>query len=453
MAWLASFAVISTSLPSSPCTFLEGNWTSTLKKGAKPHDTVHIEFFQNPGQLNFTLRATPWGGSVSHGYVAKDGSTVSLLMIGGKMQTASLRTSTFGPSPAPCSTFIDFGWCKYPYCPNPQPDFPPFPEPDPPNPDCSANGDGCPPPSWDPNYNLTQSTVIQPSSDSYFMPKHPWELALEWEESQRKVMYDESKADYFLQYTDGRGNKNGTIYNEGIEFGDQYFWDYTNEEAAEYFVKSIVGTLNNPWAGMLFTYFIFIHFDAVLSFYRNNLGRTVDGSFSDDVIGVPQEHEHIIERINMTAKQLKELQFATAKTHQKLVNSLIKAKKYNWQAFGGGDGTGPGLPRDSKSCIEFMTNRCDPSFQERAISQGHEPKYSNQSIASFLITRPPIAFLGFGWESDDRMWDDQFYLQVGEPQGLCKIESPGVFSRQYTNGKATLDCNTFEANLPFPSLK
>ena len=51
------------------------------------------------------------------------------------------------------------------------------------------------------------------------------ELALEWEESQRKVMYDPSKADYFLQYN------NGTIYNEGIEFGDQFFWNYTNKEA------------------------------------------------------------------------------------------------------------------------------------------------------------------------------------------------------------------------------
>jgi hypothetical protein len=37
------------------------------------------------------------------------------------------------------------------------------------------------------------------------------ELALEWEESQRKAMYDPTKADYFLQYTDGKGNKNGTI--------------------------------------------------------------------------------------------------------------------------------------------------------------------------------------------------------------------------------------------------
>ena len=52
------------------------------------------------------------------------------------------------------------------------------------------------------------------------------ELALEWLESQRAVMYDPTKADWFLQYTDGHGNKNGTIYSEPNEWGDQFFWDY-----------------------------------------------------------------------------------------------------------------------------------------------------------------------------------------------------------------------------------
>lgn len=42
---------------------------------------------------------------------------------------------------------------------------------------------------------------------------HNMELALEWEETQRAAMYDPTKADYFLQYTDGMGHKNGTIYN------------------------------------------------------------------------------------------------------------------------------------------------------------------------------------------------------------------------------------------------
>ncbi len=75
---------------------------------------------------------------------------------------------------------------------------------------------------------------------------HNFELGLQWIESERAVMYDPTKANWFLQvrlhfnrsfgrvclhsvsnnvclqYTDGKGNKNGTIYNEPIEFGDQY---------------------------------------------------------------------------------------------------------------------------------------------------------------------------------------------------------------------------------------
>ena len=52
---------------------------------------------------------------------------------------------------------------------------PPAPPQPPPNPTCAKNGVPCPPPTWTPTWNLTKSTVIQPSSDYYFMPKHPCE--------------------------------------------------------------------------------------------------------------------------------------------------------------------------------------------------------------------------------------------------------------------------------------
>jgi hypothetical protein len=45
--------------------------------------------------------------------------------------------------------------------------------------------------------------------------------------------------------------------------------------------------------------------------------------------------------------------------------------------------------------------------------QGFDSNNVNQSIASFLVTRPPIAFLGFGWESDMRNWRSEFLFQVG----------------------------------------
>ena len=65
-----------------------------------------------------------------------------------------------------------------------------------------------------------------------------------------------------------------------------YRRDFTNPEASDYFVTSVVESCNSPY---------------------------VDGSFSDDVGGVPEEHGNVMSRINMTSEQLAELQLATAK--------------------------------------------------------------------------------------------------------------------------------------------
>ena len=90
------------------------------------------------------------------------------------------------------------------------------------------------------------------------------------------------------------------------------------------------------------------------------------------------------------------------------------------------------------------------------MAMDSSPANQNQTVAAFLITRPPYAYLGWGWESDDRNWNDIFYLQVGEPlpggAGICNEGPSGVFTRAYTAGTASLDCNAWTALLPFPSL-
>eukprot|EP00729_Bicosta_minor_P014682 gene14682-21420_t len=352
-------------LPDGFCN-LNGNWTSSTKGGA---DAVHIQFFQAEGSPNFTLRATPWGSSLSHGEVTS-ATTAQLLM---------------PPWPA---------WS------------PPTPPPAPPAPPPNF-----PPPTWTPNWNLTESTTIQPSGNSYFMPNHTWglvsldwsvarsiwmkngrnhtnneavstegcrrlkaagkasrcfiyhnmELALEWEESQRKVMYDPATADYFLQYTDGKGNKNGTIYQEDIAFGDQW---------------TAAGTCSS-----------------------NETNRNV---------GVAAE-------------------------------SVTRCHNRHPQQAGAGLGQA------------FMKRFCDPAAQKNPMMMSAGDA-DNQTVAAFLITRPPIAFIGWGWESDDKKWNDIFLLQAGEPKGLCAEVAAGVFERVWTNGKASLNCNTYTADLPFPSL-
>jgi hypothetical protein len=248
---------------------------------------------------------------------------------------------------------------------------------------------------------------------------HNQELALGWLESQAAAMDDPSKADYFLQYTDGNGTKNGTIYAEDIEFGRQWFWDHTNAEASEYFVSSVVESLK---------------------------GDAADCTFTDDTGGLPAEHPAVMGEINMTPAQLSELQHATALSFDKLVVALVKAGKYDWQRMT------QTSPFSKKTCASWMETYCEPKRQSDMMVMASDPddsKYAvgNASIAAFLITRPPVGFMATRGDSPT------FLLQPGVPKGLCLKEGGGVYSRQWTNGIARLDCAKLSSELPFPSLK
>jgi hypothetical protein len=133
-------------------------------------------------------------------------------------------------------------------------------------------------------------------------------------------MYDPAFQDFFLRYTDGQGNKIGAIYNEPISFGDQFFWDFTNASAAQYFITSVVNVLSDP---------------------------AVDGTFTDDVDGVPEEHPAVQAAINMTDAQLAQLQYATLATNMLMIESLVPQQRYNWQAFGAEDGVNGGVSTSS----------------------------------------------------------------------------------------------------------
>jgi hypothetical protein len=148
----------------------------------------------------------------------------------------------------------------------------------------------------------------------------------------------------------------------------------------------------------------------------------------------------------MSAEDVSAAQYMTSVTNQALIDQAVAAGKYVWAAFGNQDGVGGGP--SASSCQSWMADRCTAAYQGRAITQELDTKNVNQSIASFLITRPPIAFIGFGWESDMRDWRSEFLWQVGEPSNLCSETSPGVFQRSWTYGNVTLDCNSYTAAIP-----
>lgn len=122
------------------------------------------------------------------------------------------------------------------------------------------------------------------------------ELALQWEESQRAAMYDPSLAGYFVHALDG------SIYNEPQgTYGDQFFWDFRNESASQYFIASVLESVSTD---------------------------DVDGSFTDDVDGMPAEHPNAPARCGLTDEALADLRWGTQATHMALVESLVSASKY-----------------------------------------------------------------------------------------------------------------------------
>lgn len=357
-----------------------------------------------------------------------------------------------------------------------------------PPPSCATNGHPCPPPPWAPEWNLTRSTAVQPWCRDAFTPAHPWglislawdcsedgaeeaasvatcadlkargvatrcfmcvrdsavlphplatqlfpasplaryhnqELSLRWLESQRAAMDDSTKVSWFLRWP------NGTLYTEPETsrphggFEAQAFWDFRVAAASAYFVSSVLDSISSP---------------------------AVDGTYSDDVTGVPAEHPFVINRTNLTAADVTALQYATQATNMALINGAVERGKYVWHAFMAGDGTTPGPT--SSNCAAWMREHCAPERQTQPLLQGHDAAAANQSVASFLIVRPPNAYLGWGWYSDDAKWEDVFLLQAGMPEGLC-VEGPtGTFSRAWSEGTAALDCNTWIADLPFSAL-
>ncbi len=59
------------------------------------------------------------------------------------------------------------------------------------------------------------------------------------------------------------------IYNEPISVGDQYFWNFTNPEAVQYWINEVVMGPGGMGSGF------------------------VDGVFSDDVQGLGEEHPNV----------------------------------------------------------------------------------------------------------------------------------------------------------------
>ena len=271
---------------------------------------------------------------------------------------------------------------------------------------------------------------------------HNSELALEWLESQRALMSNLANADLFLQYLPGNpsGTPAGTVYHDPIPYGDQVFFNHTNVRAQLALINSMLAVVT--------------------------AGPELDGSFTDDVDGLPAEHADVPAALGMSADAVATLRYATQSMGAALIAALTLAGRYTWQAFGSHDTSAPAPPPPHAvargfvgitpaSCAAFMRTYCAADYQARPMLMHMSvasPAIANATVAAFLITRPPYAYLGYAYESNDANFSSLFYLSVGEPTALCAEGPAGVFARSYSLGTPRLDCNSFASELPFASL-
>ena len=284
---------------------------------------------------------------------------------------------------------------------------------------------------------------------------HNMELALQWLESNRAVMNDAHvKAGWFLLARQGGGGGGGgngtevldmprTVGGRAAPLLSQWYIDWRNAEAAAFFAGAIV---------------------------NSTLLHGVDATFTDDLPGAGAEHSELQNQTGLSDAAVEALRFATQQAEMTIASALAVGGKFCWDCVGGEDGPEGSSysmnqvppPNDTAGCAAWFRRYCAPEMQGRGMFMdwacptaggvpcGDDPR-REQTLAAFLVTRGPYAFLG-GRNLRDHSWHPLFATDVGEPQGLCFESAPNVFERKWSKGTAGLDCNTYTAKLPFGRL-
>lgn len=124
------------------------------------------------------------------------------------------------------------------------------------------------------------------------------------------------------------------------------------------------------------------------------------GLFTDEMEMFPGDGGDIyLEILGTDQADAQRQKYAGQLAHQKMIDGLVAAGKYQWQAFQGGNNVGRntnnnsngigGTAYDVAYCTAWMAQRCNTEWvRRRAITVQFDPQNVNFSIASFLIVRP-----------------------------------------------------------------
>jgi len=198
----------------------------------------------------------------------------------------------------------------------------------------------------------------------------------------------------------------------------------------------------------------------------------VSGFFFDDEWSAksgPSEFErHAVEDLGLSTSDLHTIAAAYESNMKEVYNTVIAKGKFAWQLLWTGQGTRFGerastCPKPlvtQQSCAARLRELCS----EKSPSQSRFMMYSfspggchgdlslpqfEQDLANFLLIRGPYAALGHGWHGCSKKYPRPAALDgdYGQPEGLCKEVSSGVFRRKYTKATVEMNCNNYKATI------
>jgi len=233
-------------------------------------------------------------------------------------------------------------------------------------------------------------------------------LGLSMFATQRAVMYDPVHSAFWVVCGNG-------LCNDPAVFPtfqqDQYFWDYRNPEARDYFIRNSCGAIET---------------------------KPVDGIWFDDQAGFAQGHDKL--QSQFTLREIVDLRAGSASVLNLAQTYLWGIGKYSFNSF-----TMLAPPQQDSNCAyDVMAAAVVAAKQPIVMLSKNLDANLAQHLAAFLLVRQEYAYFGAASQPKP-YWYPEFDRDYGIPSGDMSQVSAGVFTRALSKVQVTLNCNTWKA--------
>lgn len=306
--------------------------------------------------------------------------------------------------------------------------------------------------------------------------------ALPWYTDVREKLDDPRYAGWFLRFKDGvhgsyhvppcSGAKCSEFYHDPLQSPredgcgkgpcGEYLWDHRNDTLQQWLVDEFIMGPSGVGHPMIDGMYLDDQWtDTPHDFKPGERGPFCNG----DAHGGPLEvSPNCTVDMGLAQADTTALKAGWAAANQRAMAAMTEAGAWDWHSF-----RTVSTPAQGATCASFLRKACeaDSFWQTSAVMHEFtEPRTSplkawKQDMAYFLLARGPYAWLGYSWQGcvsgatavggDTGKWPRPAALDedYGEPRGLCQetAEGSGIFQRQWSKARVSLDCNSWEARI------